>query len=46
MVLELAEEQNLLKANARQFMGSEIVPLVDDYERKHRLLPMVKASCG
>ncbi len=39
MDFELTEEQKLLKANARQFMDREIIPIVDDYERKYRPLP-------
>ena len=43
---ELTEEQKLLKANARDFMDMEIMPLVDDYERRYRLLRMVEPSSG
>ena len=39
MDFELTEEQKLLKTNARQFMDNEIIPIVDDYERKYRPLP-------
>ena len=39
MDFELTEEQKLVKTNARQFMDNEIIPIVDDYERKYRPLP-------
>lgn len=39
MDFELTEEQKLLKTNARQFMDREIIPIVDDYERKYRPMP-------
>jgi len=39
MDLELTEEQKLLKANTREFMEGEIIPIVDDYERRYRPLP-------
>jgi alkylation response protein AidB-like acyl-CoA dehydrogenase len=39
MDFELTEEQKLLKANAREFMEREILPIVNDYERKYRPLP-------
>jgi alkylation response protein AidB-like acyl-CoA dehydrogenase len=39
MDFELTEEQKLLKTNARQFMDREIIPIVDDYERRYRPLP-------
>ena len=39
MDFELTEEQKLLKTNAREFMEREIIPIVNDYERKYRPLP-------
>jgi alkylation response protein AidB-like acyl-CoA dehydrogenase len=39
MDFELTEEQKLMKANAREFMEREILPIVNDYERKYRPLP-------
>jgi alkylation response protein AidB-like acyl-CoA dehydrogenase len=39
MDFDLTEEQKLLRANAREFMDKEIVPFVNDYERKYRPLP-------
>lgn len=39
MDFELTEEQKLLKANAREFMEREIMPIVNDYERRYRPLP-------
>ena len=39
MDFELTEEQKLLRANAREFMDREIIPFVNDYERKYRPLP-------
>ncbi|MBM3141491.1 MAG: acyl-CoA dehydrogenase [Chloroflexi bacterium] len=39
MDFELSEEQKLLKASARGFMDKEIIPLVNDWERKYRPLP-------
>jgi alkylation response protein AidB-like acyl-CoA dehydrogenase len=39
MDFELTEEQKLLKANAREFMEKEILPIVNDYEQKYRPLP-------
>ncbi len=39
MDFELTEEQKLVKTNARHFMDNEIIPIVDDYERKYRPLP-------
>jgi len=39
MDFELTEEQKLLKASAREFMDKEIIPFVNDYERKYRPLP-------
>ncbi len=39
MDFELTEEQKLLKASAREFMEKEIIPFVNDYERKYRPLP-------
>ena len=38
MDFELTEEQKLLKANAREFMEREIIPIVNDYERRYRPL--------
>lgn len=39
MDFDLTEEQKLLRANAREFMDKEIVPFVNDYERKYKPLP-------
>ncbi|MBM3119902.1 MAG: acyl-CoA dehydrogenase [Chloroflexi bacterium] len=39
MDFEPTEEQKLLKANVREFMDREIIPFVNDYERKYRPLP-------
>lgn len=39
MDFELTEEQKLLKANTREFMDNEIIPIVNDYERRYRPLP-------
>jgi len=39
MDFELTEEQKLMKANAREFMEREIIPIVNDYERRYRPLP-------
>lgn len=35
----LNEEEKLVKTNARTFMEKEIIPVVDDYEKKYRPLP-------
>ena len=39
MDFDLTEEQKLLKTNTRWFIGREITPIVDDYERRYRPLP-------
>ena len=39
MILELNEEQTLLKKSARQFMEQEIIPIAEDYDRKYLPLP-------
>ena len=39
MILELSEEQKLLKKTAREFMEREIVPIADEYDRKYHPLP-------
>lgn len=39
MILELTEEQKMLKKSARQFMDREIIPIADDFDRKYQPLP-------
>ncbi len=39
MILELNEEQRILKKNARDFMEREIIPIADEYDRKYHPLP-------
>jgi len=39
MILELNEEQKILKKNAREFMEREIAPVADEYDRKYLPLP-------
>lgn len=39
MDFDLTEEQKLMQANARRFIQREIIPIVDDYERRYRPLP-------
>ena len=39
MILELNEEQKILKKNVREFMDNEIAPIADDFDRKHHPLP-------
>jgi alkylation response protein AidB-like acyl-CoA dehydrogenase len=40
MDFNLTEEQKLLQKNARDYMDKEIIPFVDEYERKYKPLPM------
>lgn len=44
MDFELTEEQKLLKASARGFMDKEIIPIVNECERKYRPLPKDMAT--
>ena len=39
MILELNEEQKMLKKSAREFMEREIIPIADEYDRKYHPLP-------
>ena len=39
MILELNEEQKILKKTAREFMEREIAPIADEYDRKYHPLP-------
>jgi alkylation response protein AidB-like acyl-CoA dehydrogenase len=39
MILELNEEQKILKKNARDFVEREIIPIADEYDRKYHPLP-------
>lgn len=39
MILELNEQQKLLQRAAKEFVGREIAPIADEYDKKYRPLP-------
>ena len=44
MDFEYSEEQKMLKKNCRDFMEKEIVPIIDDYEKRGATIPREEAK--